>query len=108
MDGGDVNTATCALITVNPASENLEATLDDVASLAEHLSQQQDSFMLSDKEMYSAGNTALYDIYANAEVGFNVSDELIYDSYVKYHAGELSLDDFITEAQRKYSAYLNE
>lgn len=108
MDGGDVNTATCAFITVNPASENLEATLDYVASLAEHLSQQQDSFMLSDKKMYSAGNTALYDIYANAEVGFNVSDELIYDSYVRYHAGELSLDEFITEAQRKYSAYLNE
>lgn len=108
MDGGDINTATCAFITVNPASDNLGAALDYVASLAEYLSQQQDSFMLSDKEMYSDGTAALYDIYANAEVGFNVSEELIYDSYVKYHAGELSLDEFIAEAQRKYFAYLNE
>ncbi len=103
----DKTNATCAFITVNPLSDNLEATLEYISSLTEYLSNQQNSFMLSDKATYTVPDS-LYNLYANAQIGFNVSEEICYDSYVKYHGGELTLDEMVTECDRKMSAYMNE
>ncbi len=101
IDVNDKTTATCCFITVNPASENLEATLDYVASLAEYLSEQSDSYMLAE-------NNPLANIYADAQIGFNASEEVCYESYLEYQRGKITLDEMIAEADRKLSAYLNE
>lgn len=110
IDSDSKNQATCAFLTINPASKNLEATLDYVSSLAKYLSESQNSFMLSDKSAYTMteGIESLYRLYEDAEIGFNVSDEICFDSYKEYHKGNLSLDQFIAEADRKLSAYRNE
>ncbi len=107
IDMNDKTNATCAFITVNPASDNLEASLDYISSLAEYLSSQQNSFMLSDKSSYTVPDS-LYNLYADARIGFNISEEICYEAYVKYHGGEISLDEMIVECDRKMSAYLNE
>lgn len=102
--------ATCAFITVNPSSSNLEAALNYVSDLAEYLSKRENSFMLSDKSTYTANNgiESAYDIASAAEIGFNISDEIYFEPYIQYHKGEISIDEFISEADRKLSMYLNE
>ncbi len=107
IDMSDKTNATCAFITVNPSSKNLEATLDYISSLAEYLGRQENSFMLSDKTTYTVPDS-LYNLYADANIGFNVSEEICYESYVKYHSGEISLDEMVAECDRKMSAYMNE
>ena len=102
--------ATCAFITVNPSSSNLEAALNYVSDLAKYLAERENSFMLSDKSTYTANNgiESLYDIISDAEIGFNISEEVYFESYLQYLSGDLTLDAFIIESDRKLSAYLNE
>ena len=54
------------------------------------------------------GIESLYRLYENAETGFNVSEEICFEPYIKYQSGEMSLEEMIAEADRKLSAYLNE
>ena len=110
IDPKEKTTATCAFITVNPYSYNLEATLDYISALAQYLRGRRNSFMLSDKDSYTMneGVESFYKLYENAEIGFNVSKEICFEPYVMYQSGEITLDEMITEADRKLSAYLNE
>ena len=102
--------ATCAFITVNPSSSNLEAALNYVSDLAEYLGKRENSFMLSEKSVYTenSGIQSVYDIVSAAEIGFNISEEIYFEPYLEYLSGGISLDDFISEADRRLSAYLNE
>ena len=110
IDPNNKNSAECVFITINPASGNLEAALDYISSLAEYLSGSQNTFMFSDRASYTMtdGLESLYELYADAEIGFNVSEEICFDIYKQFHQGEITLDDFITEADRKLSAYMKE
>lgn len=110
LENGTKNAVTCAFITVNPGSSNLEAALDYIGSLAKHLSTQKNSLILSDKSLYSDTDYMrdLYGIYENGRICFNVSSEIIFDDYIEYCSGKLDLDSLISEADRKYTAYLNE
>lgn len=107
IDLNDKTTATCAFITVNPSSRNLDATLDYVSSLAQYLGTQKNGFVLSGRSMYTVPDS-LYNIYSDAEIGFNVSEEICYEYYVKYHRGEISLDEMISECDRVLEVYLHE
>lgn len=102
--------ATCAFITVNPSSSNLQAALSYVSDLAAYLSASKNSFLLSDPSAYTSnkGIESVYNIVAAAEIGFNISEEIYFEPYQKYLSGGLTLDEFISEADRKLSAYLNE
>lgn len=102
--------ATCAFITVNPSSSNLDAALNYVSDLAEYLGERENSFMLSEQSAYTAnrGIESVYDIVSVAEIGFNISDEIYFEPYLKYLSGGLTLDEFVSEADRRLSAYLNE
>lgn len=102
--------AYCTFICVNPSSENLAATLEYVSSLCEYLLDQKNSFMLSDKALYTDSSYArsLYSIYENAQVDFCCPKDLYFSEFQQYLNNELSLDDFITEADRKLKVYLNE
>ncbi len=110
LENNAKNAVTCAFITVNPSSSNLEAALDYIGSLAKYLSAQRNSLILSDKSLYSDTDYMrdLYNIYENGQICFNVSSEIIFDDYIGFCSGELDLDSLISEADRKYAAYLNE
>ena len=107
---GEAPVATCAFVSVNPSSSNLEAALDYIADLADYLGKQSNSFMLSDKSAYTMnkGIGSVYEIVSSAEIGFNISEEIYFEPYISYHRGEITLEDFIAESDRKLTAYLNE
>lgn len=109
-ESGEINGAVCTFLCVNPYSEHLEETLAYISGMAQTLSNSRNSFMLSDKGSYSDGEyiKSLLSIYQNAEISFGIPSEIYYDDFEKYSADEITLDEFITESDRKLSAYLNE
>ena len=97
-------------VAVNPASDNLEAALDYVSSMTRYIRTQQDTFLLSDSAMYSDIPCVrdMYDIFAEGVVGYSYPTELYDADFKRYLSGEISIDEYISEADRKFSAYLNE
>lgn len=104
------NIATCMFICVNPYSEHLEETLLFIERMATRLANTENSFALTDKSTYSGDpyTQSLYAVYENAEITFNIPWDIYYGDFLSYLEGGVKLEDFITEANRKLSAYLNE
>ena len=103
------NIAVCTYLCINPASKHLDSAVDYIESLISHLGESNTSILFTDA--LSDGTQSLSDlkaIYENASVEFNVSTEIFRSDLEKYFSGEITLDDFITESDRKFSAYLNE
>lgn len=104
------NLVNVIFIAVNPSTDNLAVSLDYISALTEYLSGQTDTFMLSDKTMYSDTTCAadLYDIFANGVIGYAYPDELYRTDFTRFLSGEITIDEFIAEADRKLSAYRSE
>lgn len=101
--------AVCTYLCINPASKHLDSAVDYIEELIGYLSESNSSVLFSDA--LSDETQSLSDlkaIYENASVEFNVSTEIFRSDLEKYFSGEITLDDFITESDRKFSAYLNE
>lgn len=107
---GAKNDASCTFLCVNPNSEHLEETLLFIERTVSHLSDRQNSFILKDKSTYSSDRLtqSLYEIYENSQISFTIPSDVYYGDLEKYFADEITLDEFISEADRKLSAYLNE
>lgn len=103
------NNAVCTFICVNPNSEHLADTLLFIERTVAGFDKE-NSFTLTDKALYSDDpyTQSLYDIYENAEIAFNIPYEIYESDFNSYLSGEIDLESFITEADRKLSAYLNE
>lgn len=113
MEGGDCpSTARCIYFSVNQNSANLENTLQYVSAFCEYMVQRKDTCMQKDMENWlfpDSGLTEdLYQIYADSEIYFELSDEMFWEDYQRYMQGEITLDAFITEVERKVDMYLNE
>jgi hypothetical protein len=104
------NSAYSVFICVNPDSNNLKTTLEYISALCEYMLLQKDSFLFADISKYTASNYAheLYKLYENSVIDFNVSNEIFASDFDKYLRGEINLDNFIIEAGRKLTMYLNE
>lgn len=108
LDGASGN-ALCTFLCVNPFSERLDETLEFISQLSKRLSENKDGFMLADKSLYSGEYAqSLYAAYSNSGIIFNVPAEVYHSDFERYCGGEITLDEFITEADRKLAAYINE
>ncbi len=104
------NNALCKFICVNPNSEHLAEALLFIERTVSRFADKENSFNLKDKALYSDDpyTQSLYSIYENAEITFNIPEEVYEMDFNSYINGEIDLESFITEADRKLSAYLNE
>ena len=107
------NSATLANITimcVNPNSDNLSDTLDYIGTIAQYTLQQKNTCLFVDKSKYEGESIVsdIYDIFSCAKVGYAISAEIYKEAFDDYLSGKISLEDFIEEADRRLSAYLNE
>ncbi len=105
-----VNSAFCTFISVNPNSEHLEETLLFIEKTVSRFANKKNGFTMADRTLYNDDpyTWSLYDIYANSKVFFTVPWEIYQDDFESYAKGMIELEDFIAEADRKLSAYLNE
>ena len=74
------------------------------------MSGKDDGFLLENKALYSdsAFISELYDIYSNSEVSFRIPDELLINNIIDYRDGKKTLDEVISDSQRKLVIYINE
>ncbi|MBD5104644.1 MAG: hypothetical protein HDT47_07245 [Ruminococcaceae bacterium] len=102
--------ATCVFVCVNPTSRNLGQALEYISALAEYFNGSDNCLMRENSRKYSKSSyyQDLKEVYKNAEVRFSYSNEILLSDFYGYAEGNISLDDFIKEANRKLSAYLNE
>lgn len=108
MDGAKGN-AICVFLCVNPFSERLDETLEFISQLSKRLSENTDGFMLADKSLYIGEYAqSLYAAYSSSAITFDVPSEIYRGGFERYCGGEITLDEFIEEADRKLAAYLNE
>lgn len=110
LSGNGKSVAVCTFLCVNPYSDRLSETLGYIENIVNTMSSERNSCMLADPSTYE--NTAfaqdIYSIYQNGEICFQIPWEIYGGDFDQYCAGEITLDEFITEADRKLSAYLNE
>lgn len=110
LSGNGKSVAICTFLCVNPYSDRLSETLGYIENTVTAMSSERNSCMLSDQSTYE--NTAyaqdIYSIYQNGEIGFQIPPEIYAEDFERYRVGEITLDEFISEADRKLSAYLNE
>ena len=104
------NNAVCKFVCVNPNSEHLAETLLFIEKTVSRFAGKENSFTLKDKSLYSDDpyTMDLYEIYENSQITFTMPWEIYQDDFNSYLDGDIDLEQFITEADRKLSAYLNE
>lgn len=93
-----------------PNSDNLSDTLDYIGTIAQYTLQQKNTYLFADKSKYEGESiiSDIYDIFSGAKVGYAISAEIYKEAFDDYLSGKISLEDFIEEADRRLSAYLNE
>lgn len=110
VDTNVKNLADCVFLSLNPASENLESALTYIGELVKSQAESPDSFLLKDGGIFN--KSPIYseaaEFYKDATVRFSVSDDIFMDDFYSYIEGKLTLDEFVTEADRKLSFQHNE
>lgn len=110
VSGSGKSVAICTFLCVNPYSDRLSETLGFIENTVTAMSSERNSCMLADPSTYENTPLArdLYAIYENGEICFQIPSEIYAEDFERYCADEITLDEFISEADRKLSAYLNE
>lgn len=105
-----VSSAYCTFICVNPNSEHLKDVLLFIEKTASRFAGKKNGFTVTDRSLYDSDpyTQSLYDVYANSRISFTMPWEIYQDDFESYGKGIIELEDFIAEADRKLSAYLNE
>ena len=104
------NLATCYFIAVNPASKNLKETLQYISSLSKYLVADYSKIMAKDRSLYPSTELVddLYKIYENGEIVYTYPKEIFMDDFNKYLVGDIDIESFIKESDRRLDIYLNE
>ena len=98
-------------LSVNPSSEHLSDALDYIERLTSHQLTEPNTFIFKEGEgNYTDSGTVkqMIGLCENAQVYFSYPWELYYWDFIDYLDDKISLDEFITEADRKLKTYLNE
>lgn len=104
------NEVICTFLCVNPFSENLEEALNYISLLARTLHDDEKNLCVSTASVYgsSAFYSELKSVLDEGRITFCCPNEVYAVSFGNYLSVNITLDEFISEADRKLSAYLNE
>ncbi len=104
------NSAVCTFICVNPFAENLQDALDYISLLAKTLHNDEENLCVSERSVYETSEyySELKSVINNGSIVFNCPNEVYANAFYDYIGDKMTLDEFIAEADRKLSAYLNE
>lgn len=96
-------------LTVNPASKNLEESLNYISKLCQHLIKSDSTKIFRTNTVFETDlEKEISKIYADGEIVFRLPKELYIEEVYAYLQGELGLADMIKEGNRKLNIYLKE
>ena len=104
------NVGTLTFLAVNPQSENLEATLSYISTLARYMMGLENSFLLADEATYldTPFMKQCYELYENGMVYFAMDSQVYWDDFEAYLDGEMELEEMVSELERKREIYVEE
>ena len=104
------NIGTLTFLAVNPNSQNLESTLQYIATFCQYMMTKQDSFVLQDISTYTDTPFVkeCYETYANGDVYFWMDKEIYWNLFWDYVEGNMELEEMIEEIERKREIYVGE
>jgi len=110
VDDNSVTIIDCVFLSVNPNAANLNAALAYISQIVNTLSNDENNLMLADNPLYESGEyfRGLREIYKNGAIRFSFDHSIFMNDFYSYIDNKLSLDRFISEADRKLRMYLNE
>ncbi|MCM1333601.1 MAG: extracellular solute-binding protein [Bacteroides sp.] len=115
--GSGKNIVSVVFLCINPYSENLDQTLAFVSAYAKNALSKRDvtnevceNMMFADSSIYDKNRLYrdLHRIQENSVIRFAYPYEIYGTDFEDYLDDKITLDEFIKEADRKLSAYLNE
>ncbi|MGN0700112.1 MAG: hypothetical protein ACI4J8_03835 [Oscillospiraceae bacterium] len=98
-------------MSINPNSEHLQDAINYITEVVKYQFENEDTFIFREEAgKYSESPVIkpLLKLCFDTELYFTYPSELYRDDFNRYLAGGISLDSFITEADRKLKVYLNE
>ena len=106
----DKNTGTCEFLAVNPKSSNLKQTLHYIQDyIAYCMAEKELPLFFTDTEVYrDSFVTSLYDLYQNGEITFAIDSDVYGYGFSNVISGDVSLEDYLSEAERRINTYFNE
>ena len=106
----DKNTGTCEFLAVNPKSSNLKQTLHYIQDyIAYCMAEKELPLFFTDTEAYrDSFGTSLYDLYQNGEITFAIDSDVYGYGFSNVISGDVSLEDYLSEAERRINTYFNE
>lgn len=94
---------------INPNSKRKEEAMEYLATLAKTLLETESIYRTEELVGdYSNLEKQVHDVYADAEIFFAYPDDVVGAEYMEYMTGEISLEEMIQEAERKFNIYLKE
>ena len=104
------NVGNLVFMAVNPASDNLESTLEYISAFSKYMLTKKDSFLLADDSMYTATPfiREWYELNANGSIFFQISKTVYWNTYYDYLEGRIGFEEAITEMERMRKIYLTE
>lgn len=104
------NIGTLTFLAVNPNSQNLESTLQYIATFCQYMMTKQDSFVLQDISTYTDTPFVkeCYETYANGAVYFWMDKDIYWNLFWDYVEGNMELEEMIEEIERKREIYVGE
>ncbi len=112
IDGETPSCADCYYFCVNENSENLSAALNYINTYCSYMLGRTDCLVFQDISKYMYADTPLgqdlHRIFSNAQVSFQLSSEIFWDDFQNYLDEKITLDEFITEVERKVRMFINE
>lgn len=98
-------------MSINPNSEHLQDAINYITEVVKYQSENEDTLIFREEAgKYSEIPVIkpLLKLCSDTKLYFTYPSELYLEDFNKYLAGEISLEQFITESDRKLKVYLNE
>lgn len=102
------NIAGATFLVLNPKSERLAEAKEYLSALAKRMTEEESIYRTKKLNgTYNAPEQKVHELYGNAKIVFSYPDD-IFAEYLKYLNGEKTLDEVISELERKLNIYLRE
>ena len=106
----DKNLGTCIFLAVNPQSERLSDVLEYISAYCKYRMGEKDTLLFEGLENYTdtVYMQEVYTLYENGEIYFEMDAEIYTEPFWEYLNGSISLEEMISEADRRKSLFLGE
>lgn len=109
LSAGDVNTASCIILAVNPESDRLEETLNFIEDyVAWQMKGEAPPFFKEPVPAKGSFEADLYALYENGEIAFDIDKDVYMEGIEKVLDGQKDVEEYIRETEKKIKIYFGE